>query len=269
MTTLLGMKLTISRLLESEGNQESEYAKFNRVDLLAENTKGDLFLIEVQNNNEYAYFQRMLFGASKLVTEYINRGDNYDKVRKVYSVNVVYFPLGGHGRDVVYRGKTEFFGVEKGDRLELSPYQKQLFEVDEVSQLYPEYYILKVNDFNAVAHTPLEEWIYYLKTGDIPETATAPGLAQARERLRLDKMSEGERRAYYSHIDDIVSLRDTIDNSRRESFETGKAEGLVEGKAEGEHSAYVEMARKMKMRGFSVEEIAELTRLAREEIERL
>ena len=269
LTTLLGMKLTISRLLESEGNQESEYAKFNRVDLLAENTKGDLFLIEVQNNNEYAYFQRMLFGASKLVTEYINRGDNYDKVRKVYSVNVVYFPLGGHGRDVVYRGKTEFFGVEKGDRLELSPYQKQLFEVDEVSQLYPEYYILKVNDFNAVAHTPLEEWIYYLKTGDIPETATAPGLAQARERLRLDKMSEGERRAYYSHIDDIVSLRDTIDNSRRESFETGKAEGLVEGKAEGEHSAYVDTARKMKMRGFSVEEIAELTRLAREEIERL
>ena len=110
LTTLLGMRLTISRLLESEGNQESEYSKFNRVDLLAENTEGELFLIEVQNNNEYAYFQRMLFGASKLVTEYINRGDNYDKVRKVYSVNVVYFPLGGHGRDVQhYSGCAVFF----------------------------------------------------------------------------------------------------------------------------------------------------------------
>lgn len=64
-------------------------------------------MIEVQNNNEYAYFQRMLFGTSKLVTEYINRGESYDKVRKVYSVNIVYFSL-GHGRDFVYHGKTEF-----------------------------------------------------------------------------------------------------------------------------------------------------------------
>ena len=281
LTTLLGMKLTISRLLESEGNQEREYSKFNRVDLLAEDAEGELFLIEVQNNNEYAYFQRMLFGASKLVTEYINRGDNYDKVRKVYSVNVVYFPLGGHGRDVVYHGKTEFLGLTTGERLDLSPYQKQLFRVEEVSQLYPEYYILKVNDFDSVARTPLEEWIYYLKTGDIPESASAPGLAQARERLRLDTMSEGERRAYYNHIDDIVSLQDTIVNSRRESFESGKAEGrkeglaegreegLTQGREEGEHSAHIKMARKMKAKGTPLAEIAELTGLSEGEIEKL
>ena len=70
-------------LLESESNQEDEYDRYNRVDILAENSKGELVLIEVQNSNEYAYFQRMLFGASKLVTEYINRGEGYEKVRKV------------------------------------------------------------------------------------------------------------------------------------------------------------------------------------------
>ena len=91
LTTLLGEKIIIRRLLESESNQEDEYDKYNRVDMLAENSKGELVLIEVQNNNEYAYFQRMLFGTSKLVTEYINRGESYDKVRKVYSVNIVYF----------------------------------------------------------------------------------------------------------------------------------------------------------------------------------
>lgn len=74
LTTLLGEKIIIQRLLESESNQEDEYDKYNRVDMLAENSKGELVLIEVQNNNEYAYFQRMLFGTSKLVTEYINRG---------------------------------------------------------------------------------------------------------------------------------------------------------------------------------------------------
>lgn len=98
LTTLLGEKIIIQKLLESESNQEDEYDKYNRVDMLAENSKGELVLIEVQNNNEYAYFQRMLFGTSKLVTEYINRGNNYDKIRKVYSVNIVYFSL-GHGTD--------------------------------------------------------------------------------------------------------------------------------------------------------------------------
>ena len=96
LTTLLGEKIVIQKLLESESNQEDEFDKYNRVDILAEDSKGELFLIEIQNNSEYAYFQRMLFGTSKLVTEYIERGDNYAKVRKVYSINIVYFSL-GHG----------------------------------------------------------------------------------------------------------------------------------------------------------------------------
>ena len=100
LTTLLGEKIVIQKLLESESNQEDEYDKYNRVDMLAENSKGELVLIEVQNNNEYAYFQRMLFGTSKLVTEYINRGESYDKVRKVYSVNICLLYTSPSPRDV-------------------------------------------------------------------------------------------------------------------------------------------------------------------------
>jgi len=228
LTTLLGERIVIRKLLESESNQADEFDKYNRVDILAENSKGELILIEVQNNNEYAYFQRMLFGASKLVTEYINRGEGYDKVRKVYSVNIVYFSL-GHGTDIVYHGKTEFRGIHNGELLELSPFQKQTFKVDAVSQLYPEYYILKVNDFNQVAKTPLEEWIYYLNTGDVPEGASAPGLEDVKERLKLDRMTKDELNAYYRHLDNIVILRDNIFTERAE----GRAEGLAEGRAEG------------------------------------
>ena len=150
LTTLLGHSIKIRSLLESESNLESPEDKGNRVDMLAENENGELFLVEIQNNNETAYFQRMLFGTSKLVTEYINRGDNYDKVRKIYSINIVYFPL-GTGSDYIYHGKTEFRGMNSNELLELSPFQRQKFNVDAVSELYPEYYILKVNDFNKVA----------------------------------------------------------------------------------------------------------------------
>ena len=256
LTTLLNEKIIIKRLLESESNQEEEYDKYNRVDILAENSKDELILIEIQNNNEYAYFQRMLFGASKLVTEYINRGEGYEKVRKVYSINIVYFSL-GQGKDIVYHGKTEFRGIHNGDLLELSPFQKQTFKVDAVSQLYPEYYILKVNDFNQVAKTPLEEWIYYLNTGEIPETATAPGLSEARERLQIAQMSKGEQDAYYRHLDNIVILRDNILTER------------AEGRAEGEQNALRRTAKGMKQKGLSVQDIADITGLSCEEIEML
>ena len=264
LTTLLGEKIVIQKLLESESNQETEFDKYNRVDMLAEDSKGELILIEVQNNSEYAYFQRMLFGTSKLVTEYIERGDNYDKVRKVYSVNIVYFEL-GHGKDYVYHGKTEFRGIHTNDLLELTPFQRQTFKADTVSQLYPEYYILKVNGFNQVAKSPLEEWIYYLNTGEIPSNATAPGLDEARQKLKLAMMTRNELAAYYRHLDNIVILSNNIITEREE----GRAEGRAEGREEGAMNKAIEVARFLKASGSPIELIMGATGLTKEEIDNI
>jgi len=256
MTTLLGQEMKIQKLLENESNQESEFDKANRVDILAENDKGELFIIEIQNNNEYAYFQRMLFGTSKLVTEYINRGEGYENIRKIYSINIVYFNL-GNGTDVVYHGKTEFRGIHNGELLSLSPFQQQKFSASVVSDLYPEYYILKVNDFNRWSKVPLEQWIYFLNTGEIPDDANAPGLPEARERLKLDRMSKAELAAYYKHLDNVVILRDNII--------TARGEGIVEG----EQRKNLENAKRMKDKGFSLKDIADITGLNIDEIIKL
>ena len=266
LTTLLGEIIVIQKLLESESNQEDEFDKYNRVDILAEDSKGELFLIEIQNNSEYAYFQRMLFGTSKLVTEYIERGDNYAKVRKVYSINIVYFSL-GHGKDYVYHGKTEFRGIHTNDLLELTPFQKQTFKADTVSQLYPEYYILTVNGFNQVAKSPLEEWIYYLNTGDIPSNATAPGLDEARKKLKLAMMTHDELKAYYRHLDNIVILRNNIITEREEGRFEGHEKGLAEGLAEGAKNKAIEVARFLKASGAAIALIMGATGLTKEEID--
>lgn len=260
LTTLLNEKITITKLLESESNQESEFDKYNRVDLLAEDSKGTLILFEIQNNSEYAYFQRILFGTSKLVTEYIYRGDGYDKIRKIYSVNIVYFSLGS-GTDFVYHGKTEFRGIHNDELLKMTPFQKQTFKVDAVSELYPEYYILKVNDFNKWSKLPLEQWIYFLNTGEIPEDATAPGLTEAREKLKLDRLSKDELRAYYRHLDNIVILRDNIYTEREE--------GRAEGRAEGREEEKLDNARNLKVLGVSAEIIAKATGLPLEKVKEL
>ena len=260
LTTLLNTSVKIHKLLESEGNADRDDAKYNRVDLLAENSEGELVLIEVQGEPEFAFFQRMLFGASKLVTEYINSGQNYQHIKKIYSVNIVYFDL-GQGTDVVYHGKTEFRGIHDNDLLRLTPFQKQTFKVDEVYQLYPEYYILKVNDFNRWSKTPLDQWLYFLANSDIPEDADAPGLKAAKEKLQFIHMNREEQIAYDRYWMDRAILKN--------SMFTARGEALMEGRAEGQRLEKIQNARKMKELGVEAHVISQVTGLSSEEIEKL
>lgn len=284
LSTLLNTNIKIHRLLESEGNKNRDEGKYNRVDLLAENADGELLLIEVQGEPEFAYFQRMLFGASKLVTEYINGGQNYENVKKVYSVNIVYFDL-GQGSDNVYHGKTEFRGIHSNDVLSLSPFQQQTFHVNEIYQLYPEYYILKVNDFNHWSRVPLEQWLYFLSTSEIPDDADAPGLPEAREKLQFMKMNREEQDAYDRYWMDRAILKNTMKTARGEAMLEGKAEGIQlgreegillgrkegreKGREEGREEAARENARRMKADGMATVLIAKYTGLNEQEIELL
>ena len=259
LETVLNMKLKIISVLEP--SDESKCDNFNRLDLLALDCSNDKILIEIQNNTEYAYFEHIIFGTSKFITDLINKkGEGYENVRKIYSVNIVYFSL-GKGTDIVYHGKTEFRGIHNGDLLELSPFQRQKFNVDAVSDLYPEYYILKVNDFNRVAKNSLEEWVYYLNTGDVPQEAKAPGMEEVKEQLTIDRMNKSERSAYYKHLDNIVILRDNIYTEREE--------GRLEGRAEGRAAERQDNAKKMKELGIPTETISRITGLPVEEINKL
>ena len=254
LSTLLGEDLHINRFLESESNQEDADDKFNRADMLVEDSHGKLLIIEVQNNRELDYFHRMLYGVSKTISEYINLGDDYDKVRKVYSINIVYFDL-GQGKDYVYHGKTVFRGLhDANDILKLSVRQREVFVGREAGDIFPEYYVLRVNDFDKVAKTPLDEWIQFLKTGEIDRTATAKGLPEARERLRVDSLSAPEKQAYYRDME--------AQRYQRSVIKTGWYEGIAKGRQEERQSN----ARNLKQLGVSPEIIAKATGLSLEEI---
>ena len=288
LSELLGEQVKIDRILESEGNKESEDDKFNRVDLLAENDKGELMLVEVQNTSELYYFQRMLYGTSKAITDYIYEGDKYSEVRKVYSVNIVYFDL-GQGDDYIYHGKSVFKGVHTGDTLRLSVKQRNAFVKEEAGDLFPEYYILRVDEFNRHAVTPLDEWIRFLKSGTIDEGTQVEGLKVAKERLRVSGLSREERRAYDRHVDAVRVQWDVLTTARTEGWDEGRAEGReeglkegraeglekglkkgrAEGKAEGKAEEKYAIARGMKADGMPVEAIAKYTGLTVDEIEKL
>jgi len=278
LTTLLKTDVKIQRMLESESNQEHENDKFNRVDMLAELGTGELAIIEVQNSRMNDYFQRILYGTSKLITEYIDLGDDYIKVKKVYSVSIVYFGL-GQGEDYAYHGKTEFRGVNKTDDvLRLSQKQQEQFKREFAGDLYPEYFLLKVDDFDSVAKSSLEEWLSFLKTGNIPENFTAPGLPEARERLREDSMTDAERLRYRSYMDSLRNARSMLSASYEDGeakgeargeargIEIGEARGIEIGEARGEVVGIKKTAKNMKDKGLDVAMISEVTGLSAKEI---
>ena len=136
LSSLLEDKISIVKMLESESNKDYEENKQNRVDMLAEDSEGRKILIEVQIESEDSYFHRMLFGTSKVISEYLKSGLGYDNIAKVYSINIVYFKL-GEGSDYAYHGKTEFRGMHDHDLLELSPKLKEKFKVDQVYEIFP------------------------------------------------------------------------------------------------------------------------------------
>lgn len=283
LASLLGKRFKIHRFLESEGNQEDEEDKYNRVDILAESEDGELCIIEVQNSRELSYFHRMLYGVSKAITEYIGLGKPYEEVRKVYSINIVYFEL-GQGKDYVYHGKTEFVGLHQPhDTLKLSVRQNEKFfgnkELDVMkrkaaSDLFPEYYVLRVNDFDKVATTPLDEWIEFLKTGCISAKAKAAGLPEARERLRVDALSDKDKQAYYRHMESVRHMKSLFDTSRDEGYEEGMDKGLAKGMdmglakglAKGRSERAKEIAKQLKAMGLTTEQIAQATGLTLDEI---
>ena len=199
LSELLKEDITIVEILESESNKESEDNKFNRTDLIAKDARGRRILIEVQYTRQDDYFQRMIYGTTKVLGESLDSGDSYGKLARVVSVNIVHFDL-GIGKDYVYEGQTEFRGLHLGDTLELLPRQQKLFDAEKVSDLFPEYYILKVTQFNDVAKDGLDEWMYFLKHGETGEKFRAKGLKEAQEAMDYLRLSDEERERFDAFV---------------------------------------------------------------------
>lgn len=276
LTVLFNDKTKIVEILESEGNQQRMDDKYNRVDIKAKNSKGEIIIVEVQNTRELYYLERILYGTAKAITEHISLGETYQQVKKVYSISILYFDL-GKGNDYLYHGQNRFVGVHTKDELLISAKEEDAIVQKLPSEVFPEYYLIRVNEFNQVAKTPLEEWVKYLKTGIIDPDTTAPGLPEAREKLRYYDMSPEEQHAYDEHINAIMIQNDVLNTAKLEGHAEGRAEGRAEGlvegqakgRAEGERNKQIEIARKMKQAGMDAETIARLTGLATDEIDAL
>jgi predicted transposase/invertase (TIGR01784 family) len=230
LSELLGEDIKIKQVLESESNKETENDKFNCVDILVENQKGELVIIEVQSTQEYDYFHRMLFGASKAIAEHIKESQAYANVKKVISITIAYFDL-GQGKDYIYHGTTVFKGIHKGDILGLSDKQIEVYSKTSVHQIYPEYWVIKTGKFRNKVNNTLDEWVYFLKNAEIKPSFSAKGLKEANDKLDTMKLPEKERKsydAYLRHMMSIASRNHTIEIEAKEIIKKAREDRDVE-----------------------------------------
>ena len=271
----------IIEILESESNQKFDDDKFNRVDIKAKDADGEIFIVEIQLTRYVNYMERVLFGAAKAVTEQLNDGDDYGKIKKIYSISIVYYDF-GIGKDYLYVGETKFVGVHCNDELlisekeELTLFEKEQdkaknkdrkfkYERHNAGNIMPTYYLIRVNSFDDTIKTAMDEWMEFLKNSEIKSDTKVPGLVEAKEIMKFDRMTKEEQDTYIRHLDAVANEKEAILTAKIE----GKIEGREEGKAEGIAQRNKEIATEMKNNGISVEVISVVMKLPVEEVKKL
>jgi hypothetical protein len=198
----------------------------------------------------------MAYGTSKAISENLKKRAKYSEIKKVISINIVYFDL-GQGQDYIYRGRTDFKGLHHNDILGLSEKQKQTFVKQEVADIFPEYYLLKVNQFNDVAKDTLDEWVYFLKNSEVKDNFKAKGLKEANEVLDIMRLPADDQYGYNRYLDSLHL----------------KASEIFSLKSEAEYKVKelrsIEIAKTGISKGYENQIIADLTGLTFEKIEEL
>jgi transcription antitermination factor NusG len=257
--------IEILQLLESEGNQIAEDDKFNRVDLLVQDSQHRKIFIEIQNTRESDYLERILYGSSKIIVENQKLGERFHNVSKVISISILYFNL-GTGDDYLYYGTTEFTGINTGNPLVVKKRVEILEGIEPKykfveKKIFPEYYLITVERYKNIIQRKIDEWVYMIKNNEVKTGSTSKNIDKAQAKLNEMNMSEEERRLYEKYLINMAREKDMLETAEEEGIKKGEKKGRIEGK--------IEIALVMIAEGESNEKIKKYTGLTDEEIEKL
>ena len=240
-----------------------------------------MILIELQYSTEFDYLQRLIYATSKAIVEHMKKGAKYAEITKIISISILYFNF-GDGDDYIYKGTTRFIGMHNNTPLQLSENQKALYKTEKIEKIYPEYYLIKVSNFDDKTKNnikdALDEWIYFLRTEEISEHPQAKGLLKAKEELDYLKMDEKERRQYDQNETDRRNEASLFESTYvlgemkgrkkglMEGEKKGHKKGLMEGERKGEKNKAYEIAKKLFEEGLALETIKNITGLTDEEL---
>jgi len=269
--------IQIIELLGEEGQQEDENDKFNRVDILVKDNQDRRIIIEVQTTREVDYLERLLFGTSKSIVDNIGLGKNYKEIHKIISVSILFFNL-GRGNDYLYHGTTSFVGMNDGKPLIIKRKEEKVLNGQTAvkfkdKNIFPEYYLIRVEKYQNIVKRKIDEWIYLIKNDEVKEGSTAKNINKAAKKLAFLNMEEAERKRYERYLVNLHREKNILDTAKEEGLKEGREEGLEEGleqgREQGQQNEKIKAACKMKKDGMPLDLIAKYTGLSEAEISAL
>lgn len=219
-------------------------------DLYCENEKGDKFIVELQKTKQKFFKDRTVYYSSFPIRESARRGSDWNfELNAVYTVAIL-----------------DFVFDEDKDQEDKYLYNVKLSDIETNKVFYDKltFIYLEMPKFNKTIdqlETRFEKWLYIIKNLNkldrIPEKLKEGIFLRLFEVAEIAKFTPAQVRNYEDSLKAYRDFKNSIDTAREE----GEIKGKIEGKTE--------VASNLLKKGFSLDDIAEITGLTTQDISSL
>ena len=234
-------------------------------DIYCENENGERFIVEIQNRGHRNFKERAIYYLSRAIANQGQKGPSWMfDLKAVYGVFFMNFHLDGQ-RQARFRTDIDLRDMRTNepfsDKMRFIFLDLPAFTKDEET-----------------CETDFERWIYVLKNMEILQRMpfkARKSVFEELEKMELEKITDisalsKEDQEKYEEIikvyrDNLVTEQWAIEQGFKKGHEKGLEKGLEKGRKEG----ILLTARNMKNKGYSSEDIAQITGLTLEEIYKL
>lgn len=275
LSAILGENVKIKKVMHDVRlEQLTKEMKYGVLDLDVELESGELLNVEMQLRDNHNIEERTTFYASKKIVEQLEPKGKYEDLKKVIVIAILNYSFIKSHQYV-----TETVRVAKVDKE---------YEINNTVK----YYYIELEKFrnqNPNMEEKINQWLAFIdmERGDLLEMAkkknkeikeatdayeVLTGNDEIKRIAEIRLMSELEEQSALATAR-AKGTEEGLKQGKKEGLKRGKEEGLKQGKEEGlkqgKEEGLKEIAKRMRNKGINIEEIMELTKLSKEEIEKL
>ena len=256
------------RYLNTELLGDSPELKRCVVDVIATDTEGNRYLVEMQNASDIFIRQRLVYYACRLIDQMgqHNKDWTYGLIKRVYAICLMNFTF---ERNATLREDYQLRN-KKGDKLfsdllTVIPLQLPCIKAKTAAECRKSYEVLLfLLESMSKRMCTREELLAEIDGLDLPEQ-TLETFRRVVNTVEED-LTPDQWRDYELDLDKYQRTMGMIRTGRIEGREEGREEGRVEGRAEGRAEEKIAIAKAMKTNGIAAELIAKCTGLTPDEI---
>ena len=219
------------------------------VDVLCQDVSGRKFCVEMQMEWSNAFMQRVLFNASKLYVTQLQKAEEYETLKPVYSLNLV----------------NEIFEKDMPDCF---IHNYRIVHDKDTKKVIEGLHFTFIELPKFTPHTFLEKrmsvlWLRFLTeidsdTREVPaDLLESPEISKALEEVKVSSFTDAELRTYDKFWDTIRTEKTLL----KDKYEKGMEKGAIDEN--------IATAQRLLAMGLSVDQVATATQLTLEHIEKL